>query len=202
MFEVLARGGQSYLRGVEDALSMARNKGGKLVPPLVIIEGDVEVQLDELAALEAAATTATPLITPADETLKAAVEAADAFLGRPPQSASPAVCEGLHVRIREAFVREKKALPADYLDRQTERVLIAGRRYQKREVLGGVFLRALVWIPGEREGLLCYLPEALANKVPMYRRFGARILGDVHPQQDQHEALSYSFRALAVGRSA
>ena len=46
------------------------------------------------------------------------------FLARPALSPTPAVCEGLQTRIREAFVREKKALAADYLDRQTERALL------------------------------------------------------------------------------
>jgi hypothetical protein len=201
IFEVLIRGGQSYSKGVEDALAMARSKGGRLVPPLVVVDGEVEIQLDELAALKAAATAAAPVITPADEALKAAVDAADVFLARPGVSATPAVLEGLHVRIREAFVREKKSLPADYLDKQTERALVSSRAYQKREVLGGMFLRAFVRIHGEREGLLAYLPEVVANRVPLYRRFTARMIADVFPQQDQHETRSFAIRALAIGRS-
>jgi hypothetical protein len=200
VFEVLARGAQSDARGVEEALAGARRAGGKLVPPLVLVEGELEVQLDELEGLKAAATTAAPLITPTDEALRAAVEAADTFLGRPGLRATPAVCEGLHTRIREAFAREKKGLPGDYLDKQVERALLSGRHYQKRDVLGGTFLRGVIWIPGERDGVLGYVPEELGKKLPMYRRVGVRVVAEVLPQQDQFEARVIALRVVAVGR--
>lgn len=200
VFEVLARGAQSDARGVEEALAAARGAGGKLVPPLVLVEGELEVQLDELEGLKAAATTAAPLITPADEGLRAAVEAADKFLARPGLLATPAVCEGLHTRIREVFAREKKVLPGDYLDKQVERALLSGRHYQKREVLGGTFLRAMIWMAGEREGVLGYVPEELGKKLPMYRRVGVRVIGEVLPQQDQFEARGLALRVVAAGR--
>jgi hypothetical protein len=200
VFEVLARGAQSDARGVEEALAAARRAGGKLVPPLVLVEGELEVQLDELEGLKAAATTAAPLITPADEGLRAAVEAADRFLGRPGLLATPTVCEGLHTRIREAFAREKKGLPGDYLDKQVERALLSGRHYQKREVLGGWFLRGVIWILGEREGMLGYVPEELGKKLPMYRRVGVRVIGEVLPRQDQFEVQAIALKVAVVGR--
>lgn len=201
VFEVLARGAQSDARGVEEALDTARGAGGKLVPPLVLVEGELEVQLDELEALKAAATTAAPLVTPMDEGLRAAVEAADKFLARPGISSMPAVCEGLHTRIREAFAREKKGLPGDYLDKQVERALLSGRHYQKREVLGGTFLRGMIWIPGEREGVLGYVPEELGKKLPMYRRVGVRMIGEVVPRQEQFEAQAIALKVVGVGRA-
>lgn len=197
--EVLARGGPSYTRSIEEALSVAKARSGKFVPPLVLVEGEIEIQLDELEGLKAAATTAAPLILAIDEGLRAAVAGADAFLARPDVAPTPAVCEGLHNRIREAFVREKKMLPADYLDRQTERSLLTQRHYQRRKVLSGVFLRAMLRPAGEKE-ILTYLPDDLATTVPIYRRFGVRLIADIHLQQDQHEARPYALRVLALGR--
>ncbi len=201
VLELCARARPYSVRACEDTLAIAKSKAGKLIPPVVMVEGELEVQLDELEALRAAATTAAPLITPADEGLRAAVEAADTFLRRPGLSAAPAVCEGLHLRIREAFTREKKAMPADYLERQTERALLTGRHHQKREVFGGTFLRALVRIQGEKEGMLAYLPDALQRKVPIYRRFPARLIADIHPQQDQYETRPLALRVIALARA-
>lgn len=201
LFEVLTRGAQSDARGVEEALAGATRDGGKLVPPLVLLSVEVEMPFDELEALRAAANAAAPLVTVADEGLRAAVEAADKFLGRPGLSAAPAVSEGLHVRIREAFAREKKVLPADYLEAQTERALLAGRHYQKREVFGETFLRVLLWLPSEKGALVGYVPEALGKKLPMYRRFKGRVIAEVHPQQDQYEGRRQALRVVAVGRS-
>lgn len=200
VFEVLARGALSDAKGIEEALAAARTAGGKLVAPLVLVEGELEVHFDELEALKAAATTAAPLITAADEGLRSAIEAADKFLARQGLSATPAVCEGLHARIREAFVRERKVLPGDYLDRQVERALLSGRHYQTREVLGGTFLRALLWIIGERDAVLAYVPEELGKKLPMYRRVAVRVIAEVQPQQDQFEMGAVALKVLAVGR--
>jgi hypothetical protein len=137
VLEVLAHGNRTGAQGVEDAFSEAKRAKGTLTPPVVMVEGELETQLDELEALKATTSAAGPLVTPADEGLRAAVEAADTFLGRPNLLASPAECEALRTKIREAFAREKKALPADYLDKQVERVLLSGRHYQKRQVLEG-----------------------------------------------------------------
>lgn len=202
VFEVMARAAPSDARGVEEALAEARRPDGKLVPPLVLMAGDLELPFDELETLRAAATIAASAITPADEDLRAAVDVADKFLGRPGLSATPVVCEGLHLRIREAFGRSKKSLPADYLERQTERVLLTGRHYQKRELLGATFLRALLWVPGEKAALVGYVPEELGKKLPMYRRFGARVIVEVHARQDQYEAQELALRVVVVGRVA
>lgn len=201
VFELLVRGTQTDARGIDEALASSRRTDGKLVPPLVLVEAELEVQLDEFEGLKAAATTAAPLVTPADEGLRAAVEAADAFFNRPGLLATPAVCEGLHTRVREAFVREKRALQADYLDTQVERALLTGRHYQKRQVLGGVFLRAYLWMGGEKDAYLAYVPEELTRKLPIRRRFAVRVIADVYPNVDQYEERALVLKVLAVGEA-
>ncbi len=200
VFEVLAHGALSDARGVEEALAEGRRADGKLVPPLVLVEGELEIQFDELEGLKAAASTAAPLVTSADEGLRAAVEAADAFFNRPGLLATPTVCDGLRTRIREAFVREKKSLQADYLDKQVEQALLMGRCYQKRRLFGGVLLRAHLWVAGEKDAMLAYVPEDLAGNLPMFRRFQVRVVADVHPQVDQYEMRPLALRVLIAGR--
>ncbi len=202
IFEICARGRTASGRGCEDALSAAKGKAGKVVPPVVLVEGELEIQLDELESLKAAATTVAPLVSAPDENLRAALEAADTFLRRPGLSAAPAVCEGLQMRLREGFLRDKRALPPDYVERQVERTLLTGRHYQKRDVFGGPFFRATLRVTGEKDPLVVYLPETVHRKVPMFRRFPVRLIVDVHPQQDPYETRPLALRVLAVARSA
>ena len=201
VFELCVRGAATNTRGCEEALSSARTRTGKVVPPIVLVEGELEIQLDELESLKAGATTVAPLVTPLDEGLRTALEAADSFMRRPGLSATPAVCEGLFLRIREAFIREKKTFSADYLDRQVERALLTGRHYQRRDVLGGPYFRAFLRVPGDREVLVTYLPDAVHKKVPMHRRFTARAIVEVHPQQDPYETRPLALRVLALART-
>lgn len=200
VFEVLAHGAQSDARGVEEALLQGRRADGKLVPPLVLVEGEVEVQLDELQALRATVTIAS-VFAAGDEPLKGAIAEAREFLQAPDLLSPPGVIDGLTTRILEAFRKVRRAVSPNYVEEQTERALLSGRHYQKREVLGGTFLRAFIWMPGDKDALLAYLPEDLAKKLPMYRRFKARVVADVHPQQDQYEVRALGLRVLAVGRA-
>jgi hypothetical protein len=45
-----------------------------------------------------------------------------------------------------------------------------------------------------------YIPEPVSLKLPMYQRFRARIIAEVHQQEDQHESHSLSLRVLALSR--
>lgn len=201
VFQVLAKAPRTDGKGVEEALEGAIGEDGKFVPPMVLLAGEIEMPFDELEALKAAMSTAAPLVTAADEGLKAAVGVAKDFVQMPGLSAAPAVCEGLTTRIRDAFSREKKGLPADYLEQQMERVLLGGRHYQRREVFGGRFLRCLIWLPGEKGAIVGYLPEEVGKKVPMWRRWRGRVVAEVHPQQDQFEGRGRALRVAAVGRA-
>lgn len=201
VFEIVTRGSQTDARGVEEAFVGAIRDDGKVVPPLVLLAGDIETPFDELATLRVTVSTAVALMAPTDEGLKASVAIAKEFLATPDLAAAPAVCDALSMRIREAFHREKKSLPADYLDTQVERFLVSGRHYQMREVFGEAHIRVLVWLPGESTGLVGYLPAALAKKLPMWRRFRVRLIAEVHQAQDQYESQMRGLRMLALGRS-
>jgi hypothetical protein len=198
IFEVLAHGERTDGVGVQDAMHAAIRDDGKYAPPIALVAGEIEMPFDELEVLKAMTTAAAPLAGPPDERLRAAVEAADSFLARPNLAVAPIAAEGLATRIREAFVQEKKSLPADSLDLQVERTALAGRRYQKREVLGETHLRALVRLPEEQVPVVLYLPEAVAKRLPMARKFRARVIGEIHPAQDPYEKREEAVRVLAL----
>ena len=44
------------------------------------------------------------------------------------------------------------------------------------------------------------MPGELGKRLPMYRRVGVRVIGEVLPQQDQFEARVIALRVVAVGR--
>ncbi|MBK9264419.1 MAG: DUF2169 domain-containing protein [Polyangiaceae bacterium] len=199
IFEILARGERADEPGVIELMDEAIRDDGKFATPIILVGCEVETPFDEIETLRALSAAAAALVGPTDESLKAAVEAADKFLSRSSAPWAPVVPEGLSSRIREAFVREKKGLPADALDVQAERALLGGRHYQKRDVLGDTFLRVLLRLSAENQPLVGYAPVDIAKKLPMFRRFRARLIGELHPWQDQYEARRESLRILALG---
>jgi hypothetical protein len=199
IFEIIAKGERADERRVNELMEEAILDDGKFASPIILVGGEVELPFDEMEVLRALSTAASPLVGPTDETLKSAVEAAEKFLGRAGSSYAPVVPEGLSNRLREAFARDKKNLPPDTLDVQSERALLAGRHYQKRAVLGGTYLRVLVRLSNDGAPLIAYAPEELGKKLPMFRRFRARIIGELHPWQDQYETRRESLRVIALG---
>lgn len=199
IFEIIAKGARADEPRIGELMDEAILEDGKFVTPIILLGCEVEMPFDEMEVLRALSTAAAPLVGPTDEMLKNAVEAAEKFLSRGNASYAPVVPEGLSNRIRDAFVREKKSLPADALDVQAERALLGGRHYQKRDVLGGTYLRMLLRLSQDGQPFVGYAPMDTAKKLPMFRRFRARIIAELHPWQDQYETRRESLRALAIG---
>ncbi|HMY18786.1 MAG TPA: hypothetical protein PKA58_20805, partial [Polyangium sp.] len=68
-----------------------------------------------------------------------------------------------------------------------------------RDVLGGTYLRMLLRLSQDGQPFVGYAPMDTAKKLPMFRRFRARIIAELHPWQDQYETRRESLRALAIG---
>lgn len=199
IFEIVAKGDRADEPRIAELMDEAILEDGKFATPIILVGCEVEMPFDELEVLRALSTAAAPLVGPTDELLKNAVEAAEKFLARGNTSYAPVVPEGLSNRIRESFARDKKSLPADALDVQAERALLGGRHYQKREVLGGTYLRMLLRMSQDSQPFVGYAPQDIAKKLPMFRKFRARIIAELHPWQDQYETRRESLRALAIG---
>jgi hypothetical protein len=198
---IVARADATDGDGVSAALSESVRDDGKFAPPLVLVAGELRFPFGEIETLKATVTTATPFV-PGDEALKAAVDQAKEFLAIPGLSPSPAVVEAITGRIREAWGRVKRAVPPGYLEAQTERAMLEQRRYQKRTFQGEPHLRALIQAPGDRTPQLVYLPEAVADKLPLYQRFGARLVALAHLSVDQYESHPYALEAIALARES
>jgi hypothetical protein len=222
ILEILVRAEPAKPSDLDDALATAVRPDGRYVPPVLLLAGEIAFPFDEVETLKATVTTALPLVG-TDESLKSAVELSKEFLRLPGLTSSPAVADGLTSRVRDAFAGARRAVPANYLDAQTERVLLEQRAYQRRTILGGKRLRALFTLAGApgtgapaggpsvaaasnaaatggAQTLVVYLPESTALDLPMYGRFRARIIARVHLPLDQYEQSPQAVEALALCR--
>ncbi len=201
IFEVLARGDAVDEPALNEAVDRAVRDDGKYVSPFLLVAGEVRFPFDEMATLKATLSIVTPFAT-GDEPLKMTIADAREFLRTPDLLSPPGVIEGFTSRVQDAFRKMRRAVPPGYLEDQTERVLVEKRLYQRRDVFGGIHLRAQLYLAPNSKPWPLYVPEAIATKLPMFARFSARILADALLQEDQYETHPSSLRAWAIGRVA
>lgn len=199
VFEVLARGAADNAVGIEEALSSAIRPDGKVVPPFVLAAGELLLPFDEVETLKAHAAIISPLAS-GDEKLKAELALVRDFLQSPDLSCAPPMVDALSARLWEAFSKAKRAVPAETLRSHADAMLLQKRKFQKREVLGGWHLRALLSAGPGGGPFPAYLPASLAPILPMFQRFRARLFAEVHVTVDQHESCGTALRVLAIAR--
>jgi len=220
VFEILAQAAPTSAEGLEAALGRCLRPDGKFVPALSVFAAELELPFDELSALRATVTTVSPLIGQ-DDALKGAVQAAKEFLATPGLMSAPAVAEGLTKRIEDAFAQGKRVVPTGYLEAQRERALLEQRQYQRRAVFGGKHLRGLLKLGGPEPApagkpgsttkpsagsggvvVPAYLPEALADVLPMLPRFRCRMVAEIRLAADRYESHPASLKVIALARAA
>ena len=179
---------------VDDSLA----EGGTMTPPLAMIAGEIDFPFDEVELLKATVGAAAPLAA-ADKKLKEILDLVGEILKTELQGA-PEVVEALVLRVRDAWSKANRLLPPNHLETQPERLLLERRNYQKRDLLDGEWIRALFTPVGADAPVPIYLPAALARRLPLFKRFGARVIAEVHPQQDQYESHPVALRVLAIAR--
>jgi hypothetical protein len=202
VFEILANAAALAVEGVEGAFARCVRADGKLVPTLELLAGELELPFDEVATLKATLTTVAPLAG-SDDALKSAVAAAKEFLATPFMMSSPPVAEALVRRVDEAFAQGKRAVQPSYVEAQRERALLEGRQYQRRSVFGGKHLRGLLRAPAAKPPSVAvpvYLPEVVAELLPLYARFRVRMIVELRAGADRYESHPVALRVLAVAR--
>jgi hypothetical protein len=197
-FDILQRAEASTADGVRDAAARSAEGRGKIVPPLELVAGELELAFDELETLNALVAHVSPLEAEGD--LAAAVAAAEKFLARPGAATAPAIAASLSARIREALGKLQRGATLAAVDGQVARALVEQRHYQRKKVLGGPHLRGLLHEPGAEHPLVVYLPAALADELPLASRFRVRLLAAVHLAVDENEREPVALAAVAVAR--
>lgn len=199
VFKILARGEPKSASGIHQSVADAIGKDGTLEPPLVLSSGELLFPFDELETLKATVTAVSPLVA-GDKKLKEVVDTVNELLKTPWLSRSSSVAEGLTGRIKEAFGQGNRMVPASYLESHTERILLEERHYQKRTVFGQTWLRTLFMPSGSTDPIPAYLPESLTKQLPMFQRMKARLIAEVHMQQDQYEVQPIALCVVALAR--
>ncbi len=191
--------------GVGQAAAAAYQADGAFVAPLALVAGELCFDFDEVETLRAILTVTGPFLGADKKLREVTTSAADALKleGRLPGD----IAEGFSRRIEEAFAQGQRAVAPGYLDTRVERILLEGRRYQKKTLYGETRLRALLTFPGAGAGsgagsgpVPTYLPESLATKLPLFRRFKARAIVELRPQEDQYETHPDALLVLVLGR--
>lgn len=193
---VLARG--TGILDLDAAVSEAVTEEGAFEPPLCLVAGELEIMFDEVATLKLLVAAAGPL-APGDKRLKEVIDQAGEVM-KTPLGDSPEVALGFIARLRDAWAKASRILPADYLDHHTRRLLLDQRLYQKRSLGNAAWLRVLFTPTGASVPVPAYLPEAMGPWIPLFTRFPARMIAEALPQQDQHESSPVALRVCALAR--
>lgn len=199
VYEIVARASSLDAPGVTEALDRSIREDGKVIPSLALCAGELVMAFDEVERLKATVATVTPLSL-GDESLKASLQVAKEFLALPNLASAPAAAEGLTKRVLETFAQGKRAVTVEQVEGQVERALLEQRSYQRRKVFGGKHLRCMLVMSGGREAIPAYLPEALAEELPMFVRFRVRLVAEVRMAEDQYETHPAGLRVVALGR--
>jgi hypothetical protein len=180
---------------VGEAMSEAIDTVGSFEPPIVVAGGMLRFPFDGVATLEATLAAVAPFLL-ADGDLERVVSAV-AELARAPwlRNAGDAATT-LVERVREACGRVDPLV----LDGRVERILLEQRAYQRRTILGGRFIRALLAPTGGGAMVPCYLPEALGDLLPLARSLLVRMVAEAHVRQDEADPHDAALKVLALGR--
>lgn len=197
--KILSRGESTDERGLAETIMNATTEDGTLEPPIALVGGELSFPYDAWETVKALIVSGIP-VAATDKKLKELFDSVQEIARTPGIEGSVSVAEGLVARLREAFAQSNSKISAAMIDAQAERMMLEGRRYQKRVLFGQTFLRGLLHIPGAEGGIPTYLPEALSKELPLVQRMKTRLLAEVHVQQDQYETHELSLRALALGR--
>ena len=195
---VLRHGEPVSAAGLEDLLTAALDSG-TVTPPLVLVAGALVFPFDELETLKATMALVLPFAS-GDKKLKELCDTVAQLLASPWLGSGTAGLGGLLLRLREAFAQSARALPPGHLEAHTEQISLEQRHYQKRTVMGQVWIRASLAPAGGGEAIPAYLPESLSKELPMFQGFRARLIAELRPQVDQYEAHALALRAAALGR--
>ena len=202
IYEILSRGKSTDPEMMRTLLLEGIRQGGKVKLPLVLVEGELSFDFDELAELGAVVTTATPYIGD-DEALEAAIDEANEFLEYANPPVGPKVCRAFTDRVRKAFAAGERPVDEEYFEEQVNRALLTGQCYQLRDVLGERHVRGGYMPDGAsaRKAVLpCYLPEDMAPELPMFRTFRASMVAELNVREDQYETHPAALRVLAIAR--
>lgn len=198
VFEVLLRGDAIAAEGIRAAYGAGITEDRRFEPPLVLVQGELELPFDELSVLKATVAAVRPL-SAGDKRLTEVLDAVEELSKTPWLEGSSGIAAGLLDRVREAFGMAKRAVTWEYVESHTERMLLERRCYQTRTLWGKRWIRGVLR-GGVGGDVPTYLPESLKDKLPMFKRFRVKLIAEVEAKEDQYEASAYALKVVGLGR--
>jgi hypothetical protein len=199
-FGVLTEASPTDESGMRFALRENISQTGRFTPPLVLLRGLLRFPFEAVEILLATAAVVTP-VAGDDKKLRAALEQVNELLDTPLLSGSAETVTNFVNHLRKLYRDSRRALSIDYLDATVERMLLEQRKYQKRTLFGGSWIRAILALQAHDKGIPCYLPEELEKTLPMMTTFNTRLIAEVHMKQDQFETHQHALRVITLGRA-
>ena len=199
-FGVMTQAPLTEAAGISRAMVEAISDKGRFTPPVVVLSGELRFPFDEVEHLKAAAAAAKPLAKD-DKRLTDLIDTVNELAGTPLLQGSPGAIDSLLKDLSSAVSQSKRPLPVKFLDAHLERVLLEQRRYQKRTVFGAPMLRGLFTPAGSSAALPAYLPESVADRLPLVVQMKVRLIAEATASQDQYESHPQALRVVALGRA-
>ena len=199
-FGVMTQAPVTEAPGISRAMLEAISDKGRFTPPVMVLSGELRFPFDEVEHLKAAAAAAKPLAKD-DKRLSDLIDTVNELAGTPLLQGSPGAIDSLLKDLSSAVSQSKRPLPVKFLDAHLERVLLEQRRYQRRTVFGAPMLRGLFTPAGSSAALPAYLPEALADKLPLVVQMKVKLIAEASASQDQYESHPQALRVVALGRA-
>lgn len=168
--------------------------------PMVLVDGTLSLSLDPRKELETVAALARS-VAEGHKSVADELARADEVLMVPGDGAAE-VMRRMTQRIRHAWRHANRSLPDDYLTTTSERSLLVERAYHRVGLLGATWLRAELASAGSTRGrgVVAYLPESLATRLPLYLEMRVRLVVDVLPRQDMVETSPVAVGVVAMAR--
>ncbi len=181
---------------IERSLTDCLDDPDDLDRPLVLVAGELRPTFDEIETL-GATVAVVKQVAGADKKVLASLALGQDALAAP-IAPRPKTTLGLVRQIEQAALA--LSLPPRYVPAEVERVLVEGRKYKRRTVLGAARVRAELQLPGGGEARLVYLPDTAATSLPLLVAFAVVALCEVIPREDLGEAQDEALLAVAIGR--
>jgi hypothetical protein len=199
VYDVIANGTPARAHVIEAAVAELASTGTNFEAPLVLSAGELYFSFDELAMLRATITVVTPYVSD-DATLAQLAGDARALLDLPWLDTAGGTADELTARIRDAFNAVSRPLPPGYLEAQAQRIVVQERRFQRRRLQGRSWIRCSFVPVKSRSSIPTYLPDMLAQDLPMLQHFETRLIAEAHLYEDQYESHPIALKVVALTR--
>ncbi|MDI1475990.1 DUF2169 domain-containing protein [Polyangium sp. y55x31] len=165
-------------------------------PPLLAVAGDLRPVFDELEGLRAAVSVA-QTVAGGDKRLLAAIAVAQEAIAAPvPPRPDTVLALGRQIEAASSSL----SLPPRYVASEVERILLEGRKYKRRTLLGATRIRADLTLARGGETMLVYLSDAVATSLPLLPSYPVVVLAEARLREDVAETQPEALVAMALGR--